>query len=211
MTSTDEPEKLAKLIIPILEPDEKIIWVGQPSPTKFRSEAWATFVFGLIPLGMSTIGWIAMGAILLKGPLLEVIGGAMCASFPLAVFTCIGFYCLTAPWRLKARIEQVVYAITDRQVIILQGIGWGQSDMVPDLIENRYNFSLKQIHKRRLIKRRLIDRVDIVFGEEFHRGSKGSQRLIQIGFLGLENHAEVYALLSEQFGSPSLPNIGDHT
>jgi hypothetical protein len=181
---------LCQQVQPLLDLGEAILWVGQPEPKRFWTEAAAVVAFGLLLLaagiGLLVIAWG------------DRIYFLLALGLGLAAFGC---FCLSAPWRLRARLRQAAYVLTDRRAVIVRGVGWSRQDTVPTLAEPWYSFGPQEL-RHRTLKRRSGQRVDLVFGTETHRLGRGKSMTVEIGFLGLADPIPVEELLEERFPRP---------
>jgi hypothetical protein len=178
---------LSERVQAILDPGESLLWVGQPQSKRFWSEVAAVMAFGLLLLGAGTgLLVLAWGE---RIYFLLALGLALAA---------LGCFCLLAPWRLRHRLRQATYALTDRRAVVFRGVGWSQQDMVPNLSKPWYSFGPRELCQRAL-KHRYGRRMDLVFGTETQRLGRGKAMTVDIGFMGLEDPDLVEELLEQWF------------
>jgi hypothetical protein len=185
-----------------LERDEHLLWVGQPDPGRLSLELTRAC---LIQLGIAVLAFGAFTFVV------STFSRFVNPLVPVALFVGIiaGCVMVAAPWRYRQRIEQTIYAITDRRALVYRGFGWSSwwFEAIPELHELLWTFDASQILGRRRIER-YAGRVDLVFDGERHRYQTGRGEIgdwVQVGFLGLPNPDEVEDLLDRQFiggGSP---------
>lgn len=185
----------------MLEPGEQLLWSGQPHYRHFRSEAWAAFVFGFIPLIASLGSWLLLGFLVRDA----IIGGRIydLLGFPIVLLPAVGFgfvafRALGAPWTVPRRLSRTRYAVTDRRVLVLHGSGYSWSDMVPTPHHERYDFTPEQA-RGRAVKRRRGGRVDVVLRVEEHRGGRGRRNWVDIGILGVEDWQDAVVAIDATF------------
>jgi hypothetical protein len=181
---TDVPPDLADL----LDPSEQLLWFSRPHYRHFRSEAWAAFVFGFVPLIASLCAWFTLFLLLrdlVVGQRFRIANllGLPIVLLPAIVFGFVAVSALRAPWAVPRRLSRTRYAVTDRRVIVFHGPGYACDDMVPRPHSARYDFTLEQA-RGRAVKRWRGGRVDVVLQKEEHRGGRGRRSWVDIGILG---------------------------
>lgn len=179
----------------MLQRGERLIWTGIPNPAFYRSQAWAVFVFGFIPLAAGCGGMFLTGLSVLQD------GLSPWLAIPLAAtvgFTAIGVYSLLAPWRVRSMLKDSVYAITNQRGIVIRGTGIDGQGLPCRLKQTVYTFNAAQIAARRCI-RSSRKRLDVVFGqEEQGQGQgRGGPRLIDVGFIACSEWEEAEAVLQK--------------
>jgi hypothetical protein len=189
-------DELRERVQTLLKPGESILWVGQPDPKQFWSEAAATFVFGFIPLSVGLV-FLALAVSTAKGP-----AEAILPLFVGLYFCVTGIYLLLFPWLAPRILRETTYALTDRRALIFKGVRWSPTGMMPSLDEEWYMFGPESLRKRSR-KRRYGRRVDLVFGEEIRKTPKG-HTVVEIGFFGLPNPEQVNELLEQRFPRPKV-------
>lgn len=183
----------------LLQPGERLIWLGAPAPRHFRGEAIAQFIFGLIPF---TFGSVFL-TLLVWGTIRDGFHLAMLPGY-LVGFTAASFFVLLggalffSPWMLMARLRHVVYAVTDRRGLVLTSRDWfWQPVPTRDLGDGVMVFAPEQL-RGGVRKRRGISRVDLVFVSE-RRGSGKGRQTVHYGFLGLERPEDALAEIAAAF------------
>jgi hypothetical protein len=171
----------------LLDPGESILWVGQPDASRFWGEVAAVVTLGVLLL--------AAGGALLVVAWPDRIYLLLAVGLGLSAFGC---FCALAPWRVRRRLRQGTYALTNRRALILHGVGWSWQDTVPTLSESWYSFGPQEL-SRRVLKRRSARRTDLVFGTESQRVGRGKSMAVEVGFIGLADPAEVEELLEQRF------------
>ncbi len=159
-----------------LHPEERVLWVGRPSPGLLWNEIWGEFALGVLLLVVGIVP-LALVLSIRNGDR----GGLLMLLVISAAFTCGGVYGLTAPWRIsrKARLR-TTYAITDRRAIILDAIAPGNGTTS----SQDYEFQPEQLLDYGAKKNR-----DLILATEWQRGRR-RERPVPIGFLGLEDLEE---------------------
>jgi hypothetical protein len=121
-------DDLRRVIERELQPQETLIWVGQPDPAKFSREVMRAclLAFGTIAvLGTISVAVISHLSRFSNSP----------APAILLVGSMIAFFLIAAPWSYSKRLRRAVYAITNRRVLIYRGFGWSLFwlEALPDL------------------------------------------------------------------------------
>src|SRR5437763_9868076 len=122
MNPTDDllsPE-LAALVDAELASGERMVWVGQPIPSRYARGSLAIVLFG-IPWTAFAIFWMA-GVSGFKIPNLTRGFGW----FPLfgIPFVLIGLGMLSTPFWVRRKARRTAYVITDRRAIVVEGGAW---------------------------------------------------------------------------------------
>ncbi len=107
-----------------LEPGERAIWAGRPSPGRAMRAALPIALFA-IPFTAFSLFWMAMASGMFfassgasgsgNGPPSAL--GLIFPAFGLP-FLCVGLFMLSSPWRAARGAKRGLYAITDRRCII---------------------------------------------------------------------------------------------
>jgi len=103
------PPVLQDLVDRELEPDENLLWVGQPVPAFFVGLSFIPFLMGG-PFTAFAIFWMG-GAIGMGAPLLFALFGLP--------FVLAGLAMLCSPLFLRRILKNTVYVITDQRAVIL--------------------------------------------------------------------------------------------
>lgn len=162
-----------------LDADESVLWLGRPVCRRLWSEMTAEMVFGLIPasFGIAGLG-IGLHFAVKRGdwsvwPLILV--GAF--------FFSIGSWLLASPWRYRRMLQDTIYAVTSKRVVILNGLLWGSQSAVQSCGSPVTTYSPAEAGLFEVRTRRR----DIIFGGHWHRGRKGSQLWVNAGFLAADD------------------------
>lgn len=182
-----------------LRPGEKILWCGVPSTRSFRSYVIAAMIFGVIPISFGCLFLYLMGLSLVRngvhGPMLPgyIIGGAVALGF-----VALGIGCFMTPFKIKSRLRDVVYTLTDQRALVLTSpyLLWNP---VPtrESGEPLLEFSPDQI-RQHAKKWRDFGRTDVIFLSEW-RGSGRRRTLCHFGFLGLDDPDEPIGVIQEYY------------
>lgn len=112
------PDNLRSEVEMELRPDEKLLWVGQPSSTRYAWRALPIFIFGIF-FGGFAFFWEFMALVAVgvdgKDPIAWV--------FPLfgLPFVLVGTGMLTSPLWMPIYARSIVYAITTERVVMISG------------------------------------------------------------------------------------------
>lgn len=107
-------------LAPHLSNEERVVWVGQPSFKKLSDEVYGQLGAGIL-LIVASVGGIGFLIFLtIQAGDLSVL---LMTLFPL-LFMTIGVYYLGAPKRYRTMLDNAVYAVTDRRVLVLNGLRW---------------------------------------------------------------------------------------
>lgn len=95
-------------------PNEKVVWSGQPRISRFVLATIPIFIFGLIATSFSVF-WVVMA-------FLGTRQGGFSLIFPLfgLPFVLIGVGMLSAPLWAASKARRIVYALTDRRLILIE-------------------------------------------------------------------------------------------
>jgi hypothetical protein len=204
-TSSGEllPPELATRVESELSQGERLVWVGQPSPSLYRLRSIPLLIVGIFFLGFSVlwlvltagIGLIGVGAAGQADPAAEVGVGSFfgCFSlvglFPLA----IGILLVTSPLWMGSMARKTVYAVTDRRAIIFE----------PQM------FRTVQVRSYTAAGLGTMSRVergdgsgDLVFEEYTTRGSNNNTSTTRRGFLAIPNVHQVEELIRKTLLTP---------
>jgi hypothetical protein len=189
-------DEIASELELVLEDGEVVLWSGRPHYPYFRSEAWAAFVFGLIALGATSVALFIL-VLVVRSALagrFDLLLSLPIAVLPAAVFAWVAWSGLSAPWTVRCMLARALYAVTDRRVLVIRGIGYAQSAMAPPLTTEHYSFTPEQARARKVNKHR-GGRVDLVLGVEVQSGGRRSLH-VDVGILGAEDWAGAEAALA---------------
>lgn len=193
-----------------LHPGEKLLWCGVPSLRSFRSYVIAAMFFGLIPFSFGCLFLYLMGLTLVRNgvhwPMLPgyLIGGAAALGFVV-----LGIGCFLTPLKIKSRLRDVVYALTNHRALVLTSpyMLWNP---VPtrETGEPLLEFSPDQIRQYEK-KWRDFGRTDLIFLREW-RGSGRGRSLGQYGFLGLADPDEPIGVIQAVYFKSTDRDIVSH-
>ncbi len=173
-----------------LRDGERLVWTGQPRPSRFAKGALPIVLFG-IPWTALAIVWMAAASGLLFGGGNGGMG-AFNLIFPLfgLPFVLIGFGMLSAPYWMRRKARRTCYALTDRRAILWEA-GWRGSVTVR-------SYSPADLTRIRRVEYPNGDG-DLIFDEFVTVGtnSKGHRttHTQQHGFVGIPNVRTVEDLL----------------
>jgi len=119
MSMSEMPHDIRDAVESEREPGERLVWVGLPDPKRAVKTEWGAFIFGIpwtafalfwevmaIGMGLKTGSWFLIFFVLFGLP-----------------FVGIGFAMLSAPFRTMQNVRRMIYAITDKRIIIIERKG----------------------------------------------------------------------------------------
>lgn len=187
--STNSPlsEALENQVRSELEADEKVVWSGQPIPSRFAKQTMPIFLFG-VPWTAFAVFWMCGAA----APLWA--GGnqkhdVFSMLFPLfgLPFVLIGIGMLSAPWWAYRAAFRTCYVITTKRAILFTGL-------LNKSVEIR-SYRPEQL-TRVSRKENLVTGIGDLILEEFEvKESEGSKSKKSEGFIGIPHVREVEKLL----------------
>lgn len=183
--TSDHPCLLS--IQPHLATGESVLWFGRPVWTKLWSEMSAEVVFGLIPgafaIGLAGVGWhVTVRQGNLSGFVPAVAG---------MLFGGLSAYLVAAPWRFRRMVRDAIYVVTDRRVLLVHGLVWGQRAPVQRDVETWREIPRDQVSLFELAD----NQRDLLLGGEWRRGYKGARHWVHFGMLAVDDpHRAVQAL-----------------
>lgn len=116
MTLDTLPEDLRQLVKQELSEDEKVGWVGQPDPVAYARRSCGGTVIGFMMTGFSLL-WIAAAAGFKVPNFQRGADFFALLGFP---FLLMGILFLFSPVLLRKKAENIVYAITNRRIFLLE-------------------------------------------------------------------------------------------
>ena len=187
------PVELENRVRAELQGKERLVWAGQPKPSRWMWSSVPIVLFG-IPFTAFALFWISMASGLFFGAH-EVHGhgqpdvfSALFSCFPLfgVPFLIVGLGMLTSPIWMYRRAKKTCYALTDQRAIIWRS-GWFGS------VEVR---SYRASELGKMTRRTFADGSgDLIFEEVVSVGqdSHGHTRSYRTehGFMGIENVRDV--------------------
>lgn len=183
----------------ILRPGETLLWWGVPSPRRFASAMIASVIVGIIPITFSLFFLGLMGrGVIHKGINTNMLPGMLIGGSSAVFFLGIGIACLLYPWKMRSRLREVVYALTDERAIVLTSPRWLWNPVPAANSGNRVmEFSPHQIrHFDR--KWRDFGRTDLIFASEWRPGRRGGS-WHYFGFLGLDDVDEAERVIRKYY------------
>lgn len=186
MTSREVPlsRQLQSELERELAPGERVVWSGQPIPSRYSRGTLPIVLFGIPWTGFAVL-WTAMafvGTRSLKGD--DAMSTGFRWLFPLwgLPFIAIGVGMLSSPWWLKRRAGRVLYAVTDRRAILFEPARRGA----------RKVRSFEPAALQALERTEHPDGSgDLIFARQAWRDSDGDRRTSQVGFTGVSRVREV--------------------
>lgn len=109
MLSTNFP---SQILASELQPDEQILWSGQPDPLTTMLSQYPVALFGLVWTAFSMTGLVSMSR-----------DGAIFGTAVLLVFVSIGIFMLAKPLIEYRKAKSTVFAITNGRFLMLTGGG----------------------------------------------------------------------------------------
>jgi hypothetical protein len=178
------PIHLREIVDRELELHEVIQWIEQPIPKFFTSASISSVLFG-IPWTAFSLFWIwgatGFGKLLMQGitPLLL---------FPLfgVPFVLIGFWMLSAPVLARKMALQIVYLVTDRRAISIDG---GKPLTIRSYLPSQLNAVYRQENPD--------GSGNVLITIQSWKDSDGDERKESIGFMRIRNPKQVEKLLRE--------------
>lgn len=168
--------RTARLLTQELKPGESVLWQSASSARRHFLLALPIFLFA-IPWTAFAVFWMTMASR----------GSAVFALFGLP-FVTIGICMLASPWWAARRARRIGYALTTDRALILE----------PSLFSG---VSVRSFAPRELGDLERVQRDDgsgdLIFTREWVRGSKGRQREVKIGFLGVPAIRDVQTRVEE--------------
>ena len=159
-----------------LQDGEEVTWLGRPIWTKVLDRIVAEVIFGTIPL--------------VSGLALAVIGGGVQQGmgvnfFPLFVglfFAATGFYSLTAPWRYRRLLGNVIYGVTTERAVVLEGVTWSRQGAI-----QKSGVAVESWNAEMLMDFEITQgNRDVVLGGKWQAGSK-SWHWVNRGFFAVDD------------------------
>ncbi|HEY3329029.1 MAG TPA: hypothetical protein VGK19_03325 [Capsulimonadaceae bacterium] len=124
-----EPLDLPSVLRSRLDPGEAPQWTGAPDGATLASRTKPFVALGALA-AVAMVGWVAqtVHAFAVHADNAGILAlSLLFVGIPYIVFTAL---LLHAPYSARARAERTLYAITERRLILMQGIGEGGFDSV---------------------------------------------------------------------------------
>jgi hypothetical protein len=194
------PRQLQQELDRELAPGERVLWSGQPLPKRYTRGSWAAVLFG-IPWTAFAVFWTCMaffGTRAIPGDHAMAMGFRW--FFPLfgVPFILIGLGLLSSPWWGRRKAAGVLYAITDRRVLISEP-GWRGARAVK---------SFEPEELQTLERTEQADGSgDLIFSRRSWRDRHGDHRATAVGFIGLPRVREVEAQLRKLIAQTRPPAV----
>jgi hypothetical protein len=174
--SVDVPREFRPLVSPELRPDERVVWIGQPTPWRFVKRFIAVFFFGVFWSGFLVFwadGFLETGIRGQDGWL----GLAGWAAFSIPFFL-IGIGMLSTPYWSWRKAKRTVYVLTNERAILFDASWWRA-------------MTIRSFEPARLTDLRRIQLPDgsgdLVFERTVTTDSEGSTKTTDHGFLSIPN------------------------
>lgn len=159
-------------VIPHRQPNETVLWIGTADYQKVRREASAEMAFGILLMAWG----FGVAALLIY---LAIRFGALSPliiAFFFSVFGLIGIWSARAPWVIDRLLAQSTYVVTDRRLIVLDGIQWSDGHC-----EQKVRVAVAT-YLPEVVRRYEIDRNrHISLGGYWQKGRKRSQYWVHQG------------------------------
>ncbi|MEY4590858.1 MAG: hypothetical protein RL497_2934 [Pseudomonadota bacterium] len=169
-----------------LKPGESVSWSDQPDPSAYAKGSIITTLF-FIPFTAFALFWMASAADF-KIPDLSKGGGSLFPLFGLP-FLLVGLWGFFQPFRMKKNAASVIYVITNKRVIIIQGNrSISYQSFYPDQLKN-------------IARTQNADNMgNVYFSNESYTDSDGNSSMKKIGFVGIANVQHVEQLIRKLAG-----------
>jgi hypothetical protein len=189
---------LGSVLKPHLDPGESLVWVGRPSPKRFRWAIAAEVGLGVYLTAIGLIVFATFGFAMLTrgGPVAVWLG--MAGGLGVAIG---GVYVMSAPIRYRRALAGAIYAVTTERAMMLNGFGCARTGNLCKLDDPDRSFRHATVQGREVKRRRHDGSGDIVFDSTMKRGRRGYYR-VEIGFFGVTGVDQVDALLGKVRYSP---------
>ena len=178
------PQDISRLVDAELRNGERVIWTGQPIPSRFALRGIPFVLFG-IPWTAFALFWIA-GASGFKLP--DFSNGF--GIFPLfgLPFVFVGFGMLSSPYWMLRKARRTAYVITDQRAIVLAGGVFGSN-------------TIRSFDPDRLKDIRRVQKADgsgdLIFERTWASDSDGGKQSTDHGFLAISGVREVEAMITQ--------------
>lgn len=181
-----------------LESGEQLLWSGRPDPKQLSRRALPVLLFG-IPFTAFAVFWMlgAAGITSLVSSGFRGVGapgglGLISLVFPLfgIPFVLVGLWMLTMPAREAARGARMLYAVTNRRALILEG---GSETKVKSYTPR----DMQNLERTE----RADGSGDLIFSRERRVGAKGRSYFEPIGFFGVPDVRTAEAILRQAMQS----------
>jgi hypothetical protein len=195
-------DDLSSVLKPHLYPGESLVWIGRPSPKRFRGAIAAEVVLGLSLTLLGTV-FAAYGFAARRerttGGWLGMAGGLLVATG--------GIRGLSAPIRYRRALADAVYAVTTERAVMVNGFGCAHGARLCRLDDTDRSFHSATVRGRAIKRCRRDGSGDIVFDSQWRGGGRHRYR-VEIGFFGVPEVGRVDAYLGAIRPGPLRFDLG---
>jgi len=195
-------DDLGSVLKPRLYPGESLVWVGRPSPERFRGGIAEEVVLGMSLMLLGTVvaayGFAALREPTTRGWLVMAVGLLVATG---------GSRGLSAPIRYRRALADAVYAVTTERAVMVNGFGCAHRARLCRLDDTDRSFHYATVRGRAVRRHRRDGSGDIVFDSEWRRGRRHRYR-VEIGFFGLAEVDRVHAHLAAIRPGPLRFDLG---
>jgi hypothetical protein len=195
-------DDLGSVLKPRLYPGESLVWVGRPSPERFRGGIVEEVVLGISLTLLGTV-FAAYGCAALRE---RTTGAWLGMAVGLLVATG-GIRGLSAPIRSRRALADAVYAVTTERAVTVNGFGCARRGRLCRLDDTDRWFHYATVRGRAVMRHRRDGSGDIVFDSEWRRGRRHRYR-VEIGFFGVPEVDRVDAHLGAVRPGPLRFDLG---
>jgi hypothetical protein len=178
-----------RIALSVLEPDERLLWSGQPDPFRMVLQTWPIFVIAL-PWTLFALYWTAVTTGF-QIPDFSTPDPYIFLSFTGMIAALIGLSLLTLPFLAWRRAGRTVYAVADGQCLII--------------IEGRQtyvNVYRNEDIGRIRCKERGGGTGDLLFSPSAADAAKDLTRVRQYGFYGIADVRRVEDIVRKALSKP---------
>ena len=167
-----------------LDAEESVKWKGVPVPRLFKLESIILFLFA-IPWTAFSIFWIFAAA----GFGMPDLSGGFKPElvFPLfgIPFVLIGFGMMSAPIWSYLHDKSIIYAVTDKRVIIISGS------------RNVKTLSMAAENIKQITTNERGETGDLIFGHNLWENARQKRKVYEPGFYNIQNADEAHRAIKE--------------
>jgi hypothetical protein len=186
--------ELHNVVQPDVEPNEQILWVGQPNPARMAVESIGSFLFGIVWTWFTIsfiMSWMGpSGSSMWPGGIWGF--GGLAFYIFMAPFLIIGLAMLASPLFSYLQGLRTFYAVTNKRILIIET---GKSRKVQSYGEGDVG-SLERTE-------RPDGSGDLAFAKHYSKDSDGDQRTRDIKFVGIAQVRSVENIIRDVFKKPS--------
>ncbi len=186
MSIAELPDQLQQRLKAECKPGEFIAWAGQPNPRRYMRTGFLLWLF-FIPWTAFSVFW-TVGAAQFQVPRFD----STESLFPLfgLPFVLIGIAGLCSPFWLYHRAFSIIYAISDRRAIVIEGKN--------SITVNSYAFDTMANIER---KEHQDGSGDLIFKTESYKDSDGDTQTKKCGFFHINSVRRVQEVLEKNMRS----------